>query len=228
MAAARDMYSRAAWTIGFALVLYYINYQEYPAPTAELTAVIILIGLAFAAAGYGLSWISGAGQERVRAQILDAAALQGSERVLDFGTGTGDLAIAAARRLKAGRVIALGETAANEAARERAKTAGIVDKVRFESVSLPRLSYPDAHFDAVISSRALNALDTVEQREQAVREMVRVLKPGGKIAIHELADASDFARMLVMQGIANASIARTSLPLGLGGRVVTGQKSASS
>lgn len=224
MAAARDMYSRAAWTIGFAAVLYYINRQEYPGPAAKLAAIVILIGLAFAAAGYGLSWVAGAGQERVRSQVLDAVALEGSERVLDFGTGSGALGIAAAQRLKSGRVIALGETAANEAAREQAKAAGVGDKIRFESLSLPKLPYPDAHFDAVVSSRALNSLEKVEEREQAVREMARVLKPGGRIAIHEIVDVDDYARMLAGQKLPDVAIARVNLPLGLGGRVVTARK----
>jgi arsenite methyltransferase len=226
MAAARDMYSRAAWTIGFALILYYVNRQEYPGPATQLAAIIILIGLSFAAGGYGLSWISGAGQVQVRAQVLDAVALQGSERVLDFGTGSGELGIAAAQRLKSGKVIAIGETAANEAARATAKAQGTGDKIRFEAAALPKLSYPDANFDAVVSSRVLNTLETVDDRAQALREMARVLKPGGRIAIHEIMDAEDYARILNEQKLTDVCIARTKLPLGLGGRVISAQKPA--
>jgi len=225
MALARDMYSRAAWTIGFAFILYYVNYREYPGPTATLTAIIVLIGLGFIAGGYGLSWIGGPGQEQIRSQILDAVALQGSERVLDFGTGSGELGIAAAQRLKTGRVIAIGETAANEVARANAKAKGAGDKIRFESSALPKLSYPDANFDVVVSSRALNNLETVGDREQALREMVRVLKPGGRLAIHEIIDADDYARALADQKIA-VTVARTKLPLALGGRVISGNKSS--
>lgn len=227
MTAARDMYSRAAWTIGFAAVLYYINRQEYPGPAAELAAIIILIGIAFAAAGYGFSWVAGTGQERVRAQVLDSIALQDTDRVLDFGTGSGALGIAAARRLKSGRVIALGETASNEAAREQAKAESVAEKIRFESLALPKFAYPDANFDAVVSSRALNALEKVKEREQAVSEMVRVLKPGGRIAIHEIVDADDYARMLSKEKLSDVSVVRANLPLGLGGRIVTARKTPS-
>jgi SAM-dependent methyltransferase len=223
MATARELYSRAAWTIGFALVLYYINFREYPGPAATLAAIIILIGICFAAGGYGLSWIAGAGQDQVRAQILDSVALQGSERVLDFGTGSGELGIAASQRLKSGRVIAIGETASNEIARAKAKAQGAAEKVRFESAALTKLSYPDANFDVVISSRVLNNLETVNDRSQAIREMARVLKPGGRIAIHEILDAEDYARMLTDQKL-TVSVDRTTLPLGLGGRVISGTK----
>lgn len=223
MAVARDMYSRAAWTIGFAVVLYYINFKEYPGPAATLALIIVLIGLFFVAAGYGLSWIAGPGQERVCGQILDIVALQGSERVLDFGAGSGNLAIAAAQRLKSGRVIALGETASNENARSKAKAQGAAEKVRFESFTFPKLSYPDANFDVVLSSRTLSNLETVDDREQAIREMLRVLKPGGRIAIHEIADAEDYAQLLSAQQLA-VSVASSKLPLGLGGRVISATK----
>ena len=45
------------------------------------------------------------------------------------------------------------------------------------------LPYEDNHFDAVISVAVLHHLSTVERREQAIREMIRVCKPGGKLLI---------------------------------------------
>ena len=76
--AAREMYSRAAWTLGFAVILYFINRAEYPGPAALLAVVIVLIAGAFAAIGYGMTWFATEGQRRVRARILDSLELQGT------------------------------------------------------------------------------------------------------------------------------------------------------
>jgi SAM-dependent methyltransferase len=211
--AAREMYSRAGWTIGFAVILYFINRAEYPGPAALLAAVIVLIGGAFAALGYGMTWAGTEGQRRVNQQILESLQLQGSERILCLSH---ELGMEAAKRLKAGKVISLGDTAANETARETAKQAGLSDKIRFESGDLTtKLSYPDANFDVVISSQS----DPIK----TIKELVRVLKPGGRITLHESADHTALLSTVPLDEIHPIE---TTLPLGLGGYILTARKKA--
>jgi SAM-dependent methyltransferase len=224
--AARDMYQRAAWTLAFALVLYYINHREYPGPSLALAGVITLIAAAFAAAGYGLNWLERTGRLRIREQLLDALELSGSERVLDFGCGLGLLGIGAAKRLTSGKVIAIGETATNETARENAKLEGVADKIRFETGDLNRLSYPDGHFDVVMAGRALATLEGDALRTQAAREMVRLLKAGGRLALHEIGDTHPILALLEQLGLEGVRQLRPNLPLGLGGRILLGRKPA--
>ena len=226
MAAASEMYQRAAWTIAFALVLYYINHQEYPGPTVTLVAVIVLIGLGFAGAGYGISWLAGPGRTRVLEQVLDSLELQGSERILDAGSADGQLGLAAARRLKSGKVIALGDTATNEVLREAAKNEGLGDRIRFESGDWKKLAYTDGSFECVIGSQVLARLDTDVQRTQAIQEMLRVLKPGGHLALHEVSDFGFVIQTLERASASSPRVVSTSLPLGLGGRVITARKPA--
>ncbi len=212
------MYSRAAWTIGFALVVYFINRAEYPGPAAVLTAVIILIGLVMAGIGYAMNWICTEGQKAIQTQILDGLGLQGSERILSLSH---ELGIQAAKRLKSGKVISIGSTDENEAAREIAKNQGLIDRIRFEAGDLStKLSYPDANFDTILSSCALGDVD----REKAIRELLRVLKPGGRITIHETSDIGAFERLLAEAKASEVSSAATSLPLGLGGRLLSARK----
>ena len=212
------MYSRAAWTIAFAVVLYFINRAEYPGPAATLAAVITLIGLVLGGIGYGLNWIATEGQRAIHAQILTGLNLQGSERVLSL---THDLGIEVARQLKSGKVISLGETAANETARESAKNQGLIDRIRFESGDLgTKLSYPDANFDVIVSSRALADVD----REKAVRELLRVLKPGGSLTIHESSDVAAYERLLRDAKVADLTVTPSLLPLGLGGQTISAHK----
>jgi ubiquinone/menaquinone biosynthesis C-methylase UbiE len=218
--AAREMYSRAAWTIGFAIVVYINSRADYPGPALQVLIVLALIGVGFVAAGYGVSWLASTGQLRIREQVLDALALEGGERVLEFGTGEGLLGIAAAKRLKAGRVVAIGDTATNDAARENAKTAGVTDKIRFEAGDAKKLAYPDANFDVVLSSRALKGIDSLN----AIKEMARILKPGGRLAIHEISDTATYERALTENKLSAVAVVPTTLPLGLGGRILTARK----
>lgn len=211
---AREFYSRAGWTLAFTLVLYLINRAEYPGPAATLAAVLTLLAAAFTAIGYALHWLSTEGHSRVLAQLLDALQLQGAERILSLSH---DLGIEAAKRLKSGKVISLGDTASNEAARDAAKTAGLGDKIRFESADITaKLPYPDANFDVVVSSRALTNLD----HAKTILELTRVLKPGGRLALHELGSIA------VPKTLPDAASIATFLPLQISGRILTARKPA--
>src|SRR5579864_4500348 len=100
----RSMFSRAAWTLVIALVLYIVNRSEYPGPALRVCGVLALIGLFFLAVGAVMVWSSRVAKLRLRDRLLDSLGLRGDERVLDVGCGRGLLAIGAAKRLKNGKV----------------------------------------------------------------------------------------------------------------------------
>jgi len=155
----------------------------------------------------GIAWLkihsSREGKLALREQLLDQLALKGDEKVLDVGCGRGLLAIGAAKRLKNGKVTGIDlwnpeELSGNsaEAARENAKTEGVADRVRFDTVDARKLVYPDGFFDAVISSNALHTLADDGERGQALKEMLRVLKPGGRLVIFDTAETGYYAEVL--------------------------------
>jgi len=218
--AAREMYQRAGWTIAFTAVFFYVNYAEYPGPATTISLLLVLLTGAFIAAGYGLHWVATTGQQMVRDQILDAAQISGTERVLCCNQ---ELALAAANRMKSGKIIAVGETAANEAARDKAKTLGLQDKVRFEAADFAKLTYPDSNFDVVLASRAFEELSTA-QMTRAIQELVRVLKPGGRCVVHAVADWNQCVSVLQDANLQAVTPVPSSLPLGLGGRIISCQK----
>ncbi len=115
------------------------------------------------------------------AALLAAAALRPGQRVLDVACGTGLVTLRAALAVGPdGRVLGVDiasrmvETAA---LRARARQVGNAGFARMEA---ERLALPDATFDVVLCAFGLMY---VPQPEEALREMRRVLRPGGRIVV---------------------------------------------
>lgn len=111
------------------------------------------------------------------ARLVRFAAVQPGHRVLDVGTGSGIVAIVAAQQ--GGRVTAIDPTPELLAkARENRRLAECPD-IAWNDGSVEQLPYGDASFDVVLSQYAHMFSP---QPEAAIGEMLRVLKPGGRIA----------------------------------------------
>ena len=134
------------------------------------------------AAGYDLlAWLLLLGRERAfRDRLVLLARLEPGQSVLDIGCGTGSLAIAAKRRVGPfGRMHGIDASPEMIArARKKASKAGL--DVTFTNGVVEELPFPDAHFDAVLSTLMLHHLPRAA-REQCLRETRRVLKPGGHV-----------------------------------------------
>jgi len=127
-----------------------------------------------AAGSYAVSSIHSGGPDLVA--MVEAAELTGRERVLDLGCGTGHTAMAFAPRCA--EVEALDLTAQMlDAGRRLAGERGIAN-LRFREGDAAELPYPDASFDVVASRLSAHHYT---RPEQAVREAVRVLRPGGRL-----------------------------------------------
>lgn len=141
------------------------------------------------AAGYDLlAWLLLLGRERAfRDRLVRLARLEPGQSVLDIGCGTGSLAIAAKRRVGPfGSVHGIDASPEMIArARKKARKAGV--DVTFTDGVVEGLPFPDEHFDAVLSTLMLHHLPRAA-REQCVREIRTVLKPGGRVL------AVDFGR----------------------------------
>lgn len=106
--------------------------------------------------------------------VIDAARIQPGEEVLDVGSRGGNWALLAAEA--GGRVTGIDfSPRLLDLAREKLKGH---PNARFEFADVARLPFDDAGFDVIIDVVTLMFGD---DREQAVAEMTRVLKPGGRI-----------------------------------------------
>jgi demethylmenaquinone methyltransferase/2-methoxy-6-polyprenyl-1,4-benzoquinol methylase len=117
-----------------------------------------------------------------KAYTLMVSGVREGSRVLDIAGGTGDLALAFARKVgTSGQVV---HTDINEAmlrtGRDRLLDAGVV--LPTVVCDAERLPFPDAHFDVVSVAFGLR---NMTHKDLALAEMNRVIRPGGKLLVLE-------------------------------------------
>jgi SAM-dependent methyltransferase len=142
-------------------------------------------------------------KQRVAQALLDMHAWRGDEAVLDIGCGRGLVAVAAARRVPAGRVTGVdiwqeqdlgGNTP--EAIGANAEAAGVASRLQVDTGDARGLPYADASFDVVASMTALHNIPGKAGRIAAIAEAWRVTKPGGDILIFDIRHARTYAAQL--------------------------------
>ena len=115
----------------------------------------------------------------LRQRTADLAQLQPGERVLDVGCGTGTLTMEVQGR--AGRVAGV-DPGTQQIARARRSAARRHVPIDFQIGMIEQLPFPDQSFDVVFSTLMMHHLPASLKR-QGLAEIVRVLKPGGRLVI---------------------------------------------
>ncbi len=165
-------------------------------------------GLGCCAMGCWMLYDSKIGKLKERERLLDRVPWRGEEAVLDVGCGRGLLLIGAARRLTTGKATGLdiwqtedltGNTP--EATLSNARREGVADRVAVKTGDMRKMPFPDATFDVIVSNVAIHNVYEREGRDATMREIARVLKPGGSVVIHDIRWVGDYALALKRAGL---------------------------
>lgn len=209
----KRMFTRGGWAIGVGILMYVVNHQQYPEVSDRVLTVLGIIGAIFWAQGAFMIWSSRVAKLALRDRLLDSLELKGDEKVLDVGCGRGLMLIGAAKRLKSGKATGIdiwstqdlsGNSA--DATRQNAKIEGVTDRIRIENGDARKLVYPDSHYDVVVSTLVIHNISDQADRESAVREMWRVLKPGGRLLIYDIFRTGEYAKILRAQGAPDVTL----------------------
>jgi SAM-dependent methyltransferase len=100
-------------------------------------------------------------------------------RVLDVGCGTGELSPPLMKLFPQASYLGV-DLEESHLARARVRNVALGDRVRFQRDDALQLSLPDGQFDLVVSRHVIQALPDAQR---ALREMIRVLKPGGRLHV---------------------------------------------
>lgn len=119
--------------------------------------------------------------ERYGKRTVEQLPLKPGALVLDVGCGTGASALPAAQKVAPGGQVIGVDLADNLLAKARAKAANRgLRNVEFRQDDMENLGFPDGHFDAVIS---VFSIFFVPDMQKLVRELWRMVRPGGQLAI---------------------------------------------
>ncbi|MBV8884403.1 MAG: class I SAM-dependent methyltransferase [Chroococcidiopsidaceae cyanobacterium CP_BM_RX_35] len=146
-------------------------------------------------------------------KLLNLVQWSGEELVLDVGCGRGLMLIGAAKRLNSGKAIGIDlwqqqDQANNEpsATETNAQIEGVADRIEVRTADMRKLPFPDSHFDVVTSNWAVHNLEAEADRQKALNEIVRVLKPGGVIVLADIINQAEYAKYLRLRGVEDVQL----------------------
>lgn len=128
---------------------------------------------------------------RVRDGIVYHAALEGHEQVLDIGVGSGITLFGLAKNLATGKGIGIDIYDPNAGGGtpdifwKNAQKEGVKDRVELKNMDARNMTFANASFDVIVSTFAFHHIGSGESRRKASQEIVRVLKPGGRVFVYD-------------------------------------------
>jgi SAM-dependent methyltransferase len=227
----RNMALIGATGLVLALVALLVLWPTQPALGISLFNMGLWPGLSFLVTAGVMLWGSKVGKLRMRDRLLDGIPWRGDEQVLDLGCGRGLLLVGAARRLRTGRAVGVDlwqreDLSGNrpEAVLANAQAEGVADRVEVKDGDARALPFPDACFDVILSSSALHNIYDTAERHKALHEIVRVLKPGGHVAVFDIRHTDEYARVFRECGLGDVRRSRPYFFFVIPARTVTARK----
>src|SRR5918995_1661808 len=139
------------------------------------------------------------GGDRARLDLINQAKIEPSHHILDIGCGTGTLVMLLKQRCPAISMVGLDpDPKALRRAKTKANRAAV--SAQFDQGFADELPYNNGSFDRVFSSFMFHHLEE-QDRERTLREVLRVLKPGGSFHLldfagHDHGSRGHFSRLI--------------------------------
>jgi arsenite methyltransferase len=178
-------------------------------------------------------WSSRVGKIHTRERLLGSLRWTGAELVLDVGCGRGLALIGAAKRLTTGHAVGVDvwsthDLSSNDpdATAANARAEGVLDRIQLKTGDACDLPFPGESFDIVVSMTAIHNIKAPDDREKALSEMWRVLKPDGQLAIFDIFYAGKYAQILRQLGATEVRLSGLILLWCVPGRRITARKPA--
>jgi arsenite methyltransferase len=143
-----------------------------------------------------------------RENLLNLLQWSGDEQVLDVGCGRGLMLVGVAKRLTSGKAIGVDlwqqqDQSNNNSAGtlENAAIEGVSDRIEVKTADMRQLPFPNNFFDVVVSTWAVHNLEAAADRQKALDEIIRVLKPGGRVILADIVNQAEYAEHFNQQGM---------------------------
>jgi SAM-dependent methyltransferase len=208
------------WLLIFTLVSLLIGYEGYsllkegrPQLALGLCIYFCFTALTFLISALWMIYSSLRAKAQILARLVSDLQLSGNERVLDVGCGRGMLLIEIAKRLTTGKAYGIdlwiakdqsGNSSQNTL--ENARLEGVEERIELQTADMCELPFSDETFDLIVSSLAIHNLPTEEERAQALKEIFRTLKQGGRIALLDIRNTAEYARFFEENGGSSVKI----------------------
>ena len=161
--------------------------------TLAVLPSVLPAGIVLCATACWMYFGSKYGKIAERDKLVGRIEWKGSERVLDVGCGRGLILVGAAKKLSTGSAVGVDIWQAEDLSGNRpeiplknAALEGVAGRVSVETADMRRLPFPDGSFDVVLSRAVVHNLYSSADRATAIREIARVLKPGGRAVITDI------------------------------------------
>ena len=182
------------------LISTFLFYLSQTQAWAKWIAILVFILALYPLGMFCLMiWSSLITKIKDRERILNLITWRGDENVLDIGCGRGLMMIGAARRLTTGHATGIDIWAAKDqsqntdvAALQNAEIEKIASRVSIQTADMRQLPFANQSFDVIVSNWVVHNLDAINDRQKALGEMLRVLKPNGKILLTDIVNREEY------------------------------------
>lgn len=176
---------------------YYLH--RYVALSICFAFLVIGSGWGLTYMGLFMMYSSYVSKKRLASAMIEKLAIMGDERILDLGCGSGLFLIEAAKKLTTGKAIGLDIWQTKDQSQNTPDKT--VANIEVENVSeqvcltqsyMQRLPFKSGTFDIIISNLAIHNIPDEAERNQVLQEIVRVMKPNGKVIISDFMNTKQY------------------------------------